>query len=220
MATVKTLPPLGLDPGAVVADKKNMATPAVKQLLNPPTAKARADERPTDSRAERPDAGEPGIVSLTGVAKAYGPIQALDGVALELRAGEVMCLAGENGAGKSTLIKILTGAIKRDSGEYEIDGQDVGNPSPAAGARGGHRRRLPGAQPAPGPVGRREPADGAPARRAAAITRPAELRRQATAMLERVGLDWLDPGTEVGRCRSPPSSSSRSPRSSARRRAC
>ena len=49
-------------------------------------------------------------MSLRDAAKAYGPIQALHGVTLELRAGEVMCLAGENGAGKSTLIKILTGA--------------------------------------------------------------------------------------------------------------
>jgi ribose transport system substrate-binding protein len=40
MASVNTLPPLKLDPGAVVADKSNMGTPAVKPLLNPPTAKA------------------------------------------------------------------------------------------------------------------------------------------------------------------------------------
>jgi ribose transport system substrate-binding protein len=40
MAAVDTLPPLNLDPGAVVADKSNMGTPAVKPLLNPPTAKA------------------------------------------------------------------------------------------------------------------------------------------------------------------------------------
>jgi ribose transport system substrate-binding protein len=40
MASVDTLPPLNLDPGAVVADKSNMETPAVKPLLNPPTAKA------------------------------------------------------------------------------------------------------------------------------------------------------------------------------------
>ena len=40
MAAVDTLPPLKLDPGAVVADKSNMDSPAVKPLLNPPTAKA------------------------------------------------------------------------------------------------------------------------------------------------------------------------------------
>ena len=77
------------------------------------------------------------VVSLRDAAKAYGPIQALHGVTLELRAGEVMCLAGENGAGKSTLIKILTGAIRRDDGEYLIDGEDVGNPSPAEAREAG-----------------------------------------------------------------------------------
>ena len=77
------------------------------------------------------------VVSLRDAAKSYGPIKALHGVTLELRAGEVMCLAGENGAGKSTLIKILTGAIKRDGGEYRIDGEDVGSPSPAQAREAG-----------------------------------------------------------------------------------
>ena len=40
MATVDNVPPRKLDPGAVLADKDNMDTPEVKQLLNPPTAKA------------------------------------------------------------------------------------------------------------------------------------------------------------------------------------
>src|SRR5204863_2936427 len=71
------------------------------------------------------------VVALRGAGKTYGPITALHGVDLELRAGEVMCLAGENGAGKSTLIKILTGAIRRDEGEYLVDGQDVYNPTPS-----------------------------------------------------------------------------------------
>src|ERR1044072_2421545 len=77
------------------------------------------------------------IVSLAGVSKRYGPIQALADVALELRAGEGHCPAGENGAGKSTLIKILTGAIQRDEGTYEIDGRDMGNPSPVQARNAG-----------------------------------------------------------------------------------
>ncbi|HEU4426395.1 MAG TPA: ATP-binding cassette domain-containing protein, partial [Pilimelia sp.] len=74
------------------------------------------------------------FVSLRGVSKAFGPVQALEDVRLDLYEGEVHCLAGENGAGKSTLIKILTGAHARDTGEYLIAGKEVGNPSPA-GAR-------------------------------------------------------------------------------------
>ncbi len=70
----------------------------------------------TATPAERVRPTSSPFVSLTGVSKAYGPIQALADVRLELCPGEVHCLAGENGAGKSTLIKILTGAVRRDTG--------------------------------------------------------------------------------------------------------
>jgi rhamnose transport system ATP-binding protein len=72
------------------------------------------------------------VLQLTDVSKAYGAVQALSGVSLKLVPGQVHCLAGENGAGKSTLIKILTGAVPRDSGDYEIDGATVTTASPAA----------------------------------------------------------------------------------------
>src|SRR5690348_9927006 len=137
------------------------------------------------------------VVALRNAAKTYGPIRALHGVTLELRAGEVMCLAGENGAGKSTLIKILTGAIRRDEGEYLVDGQELGNPTPAQAREHGigvvyqELSLLPDLS-----VGENLLMGRLPARRG--ITRPRELRRHARAMLERVGLEWLDPATEVG----------------------
>jgi rhamnose transport system ATP-binding protein len=150
----------------------------------------------TDTRTERPvQAGEV-IVSLTGVSKRYGPIQALEDVALELRAGEVHCVAGENGAGKSTLIKILTGAVQRDAGVYEIEGHDMGDPTPAQARKAGvgvvyqELSLLPDLS-----VGENLLMGRLPARRG--VTRPGELKRAARAMLERVGLDWLDPGTPV-----------------------
>src|SRR3954454_355620 len=136
------------------------------------------------------------LVALRGAGKTYGPITALHGVDLELRAGEVMCLAGENGAGKSTLIKILTGAIRRDEGEYLVDGEEIGNPSPAEARAKGigvvyqELSLLPDLS-----VEANLMMGLLPARRG--ITRPGELRRQAEAMLERVGLDWLDPKTEI-----------------------
>ena len=71
---------------------------------------ATTHDRPQPAPAQE----KPVVVRLKGATKAYGPNKALTDVDLELRAGEVMCLAGENGAGKSTLIKILTGAIQRD----------------------------------------------------------------------------------------------------------
>ncbi|MGE5642315.1 MAG: sugar ABC transporter ATP-binding protein [Byssovorax cruenta] len=62
---------------------------------------------------------------MRGIKKSFPGVQALDGVDLEVRSGEVMALVGENGAGKSTLIKILSGAYKADEGEIFIKGQLV-----------------------------------------------------------------------------------------------
>jgi rhamnose transport system ATP-binding protein len=145
---------------------------------------------------KRPAAEGEVVVSLKGVSKRYGPIQALDDVALDLRAGEVHCLAGENGAGKSTLIKILTGAVQRDEGTYEIEGRDMGDPSPVQARDAGvgvvyqELSLLPDLS-----VGENLMMGRLPARRG--ITRPGELKKAAKAMLERVGLDWLDPKTPV-----------------------
>jgi rhamnose transport system ATP-binding protein len=141
-------------------------------------------------------APEAPVVSLAGVSKAYGPNQALADVSLELRRGEVHCVAGENGAGKSTLIKILTGAVRRDSGDYRIDGRDMGHPTPAQARDAGigvvyqELSLLPDLS-----VGENLLMGRLPARRG--ITRPGELRGRARAMLERVDLDWLDPETPV-----------------------
>lgn len=65
------------------------------------------------------------VLKMQGIRKAFPGVQALDGVDLEVRAGEVMALVGENGAGKSTLIKILSGAYTADAGEIYIKGRLV-----------------------------------------------------------------------------------------------
>ncbi|HTO03067.1 MAG TPA: ATP-binding cassette domain-containing protein, partial [Opitutus sp.] len=65
------------------------------------------------------------VLSLHGIRKAFPGVVALDGVNLELLAGEVHILLGENGAGKSTLMKIISGAIRRDAGTISIDGVPI-----------------------------------------------------------------------------------------------
>ena len=61
-------------------------------------------------------------VTLTGVTKRYGEMQAVAGVDLTIRPGEVVALLGPNGAGKSTTIEMLLGLVRPDQGAVEIYG--------------------------------------------------------------------------------------------------
>ncbi len=70
------------------------------------------------------------ILKVTNIKKSFAGVRALKGVNLEIKKGEIHCLAGENGSGKSTLIKIISGVVERDSGEIEIDGVKYDNISP------------------------------------------------------------------------------------------
>jgi fructose transport system ATP-binding protein len=65
------------------------------------------------------------VLSARGLVKTFGPVVALDGVDLDLYAGEILAVIGDNGAGKSTLIKCLTGAETPDVGEIQVEGVQV-----------------------------------------------------------------------------------------------
>ena len=65
----------------------------------------------------------PPLLRVLGVTKSFPGVRALDGVDLDLVAGQVHVVVGENGAGKSTLMKILAGAYHADAGELLIDGR-------------------------------------------------------------------------------------------------
>ncbi len=62
---------------------------------------------------------------LEGIVKTFPGVRALDGVQLEVRAGEVHALLGENGAGKSTLMKVLAGMHQPDEGRIMLEGREV-----------------------------------------------------------------------------------------------
>jgi ribose transport system ATP-binding protein len=67
---------------------------------------------------------------MEGISKRFPGVVALDQVSLSVGTGEIVALIGENGAGKSTLMKILGGAISRDTGTIKINGQPVEIRSP------------------------------------------------------------------------------------------
>ncbi|QEJ96338.1 sugar ABC transporter ATP-binding protein [Treponema phagedenis] len=62
------------------------------------------------------------ILQVTDIHKHFGGVHALKGVSLDIRKGEIYCLAGENGCGKSTLIKIISGFYQADSGKIFFNG--------------------------------------------------------------------------------------------------
>jgi fructose transport system ATP-binding protein len=68
--------------------------------------------------------GTPAL-SARGLVKTFGRVVGLDGVDVDVYAGEVLAVIGDNGAGKSTLIKCVTGALIPDTGTISVDGAEV-----------------------------------------------------------------------------------------------
>ena len=65
-----------------------------------------------------------GAVHVRGLSKAYGRLQAVQNLDLDVGYGEIVAILGPNGAGKSTTIEILEGNRKRDSGHVQVLGED------------------------------------------------------------------------------------------------
>jgi len=72
------------------------------------------------------------LLSLTGISKSFGAVNALTDIDLQVSAGEVVAIVGDNGAGKSTLVKTLAGVHQPDSGTFLFDGRPVTLNGPAA----------------------------------------------------------------------------------------
>lgn len=131
-----------------------------------------------------------------GLSKRYGAVQALNDVSFEIGEGEIVALLGENGAGKSTLVKVLSGLIVPDSGEIEMDGQPVDLGSNAKSQAAGiavvqqEYSTVPALSVAENLVlGRSD---------APFLWVGKRLRAEAQRLLAEVGLEHIDPGTEVG----------------------
>ena len=136
-------------------------------------------------------------ISASAIRKTYGATVALDGASFSVQAGTVHALLGENGAGKSTLVKILSGLVQPQSGQIEIFGQTSYIDSPRTARRLGLRtafqemtqiRDLTVAQNLLLPD---EPISGWGG------IRRREAERRVSEHLERLGLGYIDPRSEV-----------------------
>jgi ABC-type sugar transport system ATPase subunit len=92
---------------------------------------ANASAASSGTRSARP------LLSVSGLAKSFGPTRALRSCTFDLRPGEIHAIVGENGSGKSTLVKILSGVHQPDAGVVELDGAAVERRTPRSAQAAG-----------------------------------------------------------------------------------
>jgi branched-chain amino acid transport system ATP-binding protein len=77
------------------------------------------------------------LLRLDGLRAGYGPIEALRGLDLEVREGELVCLLGANGAGKSSTLRAISGLLRARSGRIVFDGREIQTLEPSEILRAG-----------------------------------------------------------------------------------
>jgi branched-chain amino acid transport system ATP-binding protein len=72
------------------------------------------------------------MLSARGIVKRFGGLTAVDGMSLDVAAGEIVGLIGPNGAGKTTLFNCIAGALRPDAGDIRFEGQPISGAAPSA----------------------------------------------------------------------------------------
>jgi branched-chain amino acid transport system ATP-binding protein len=80
------------------------------------------------------------LLAVEGVSIAFGGVQALSNVSLEVREGEIFALIGPNGAGKTTLFNVISGVLRPDTGDVRFAGRSIVGWAPHRIARAGVAR--------------------------------------------------------------------------------
>ena len=88
------------------------------------TSEPAAEPAPPSSPVPRPDP-QPPILRIENVVKTFGSFRAVDGVSLDIRAGEFFALLGPSGCGKTTLLRMLAGFETPDEGRILLSGEDI-----------------------------------------------------------------------------------------------
>ena len=102
---------------------------ALNEKINPEAHHPASNEALEPFNGGEPSSAAPLLLDIRDVKKHYGKFQALKGVSLDLREGEIISVLGPSGCGKSTLLQLVAGLAKPDGGEILLSGRRIASAS-------------------------------------------------------------------------------------------
>ncbi|MFD7843573.1 ABC transporter ATP-binding protein [Nocardia sp. NPDC059764] len=90
----------------------------------------------------KPETGTEAVLTVTGLRRSFGGVQAVDGIEFTIAAGEFVSIIGPNGSGKSTTVNLISGVLKPDAGDVLVRGKRIRPGRPEAAAAAGIARTF------------------------------------------------------------------------------
>ena len=112
------------------APPETVAERVLSQAATPPEAAPQPAPAPQSAPVAQAPAWDGPLLRIEGVVKTFGGFRAVDGVSLDIRAGEFFALLGPSGCGKTTLLRMLAGFETPDEGRILLDGKDIAHVLP------------------------------------------------------------------------------------------